>query len=194
MLITDRNRRLTVRRRGVITALLCLFLVLLGGSCSFEYRREPSQQESRKPSYTLQDTRYTLSDQEVGMLQFRAQEAAFYTKDDLVELNEVEFTQHNTSGEVLSEGSCRYLEVDTGTHNIVFSGNVEIRFTSEQTSIEASRLYWDHNQKLLYSEQDEFVTVYYEDGSQITGMDFTANGKTRQMEFGQETEGIVRYD
>nr|MDA3834797.1 LPS export ABC transporter periplasmic protein LptC [Spirochaetales bacterium] len=137
---------------------------------------------------------YTISRADIDVISFTAETASFYTNENRVLLKGVTFRQSSPDGAILTEGTCGKSEINTNTNNIVFEGSVELNSLTEDTRITADRLYWDHEKNLLRGDRDSTVTLYYKDGSRVSGKDFQADGSERVFEFAEVTEGVVRYE
>lgn len=179
---------------SLLSAVAVLVFVVAASGCSFDYQSEESTEESDRPDYILYNTDYTISRAGNDRITFSAQKAVFYTAKSRVYLDGVTFIQQDSDGTVLTEGSCASCEIETNTNDAVLSGDVQLTSYSEETSITAEILYWEHKTSRLSSDPEAVVTVQYRDGSTISGKDFHGDFNLRLFEFAEVTEGVVRYE
>ncbi|AEJ20858.1 LPS export ABC transporter periplasmic protein LptC [Gracilinema caldarium] len=173
----------------ILIGIECIFL-----SCSFDYGTS-SEPEQEKPDLVMKDVDYVrVSDGKIS-LHMQADQINRYESKKLLQVQNISFEQYskNSVGPD-AVGSAGFAQFWTATSDAAFSGGVQIYINSENLSIEAKSLQWNHNSKKLLGPLDDQVLLKKSDGSILVGKNFSADGRSRSWQFTGPVSGTYQED
>jgi LPS export ABC transporter protein LptC len=164
----------------------CL-LIPFFSACSFEYETAPVASTSQS-DLTMEGLEYVHVENGVPTLSFEADRAERWESAQRMELSNVTFDQY-TDGEAMSRGGADSISINLASNDVEFSGNVRLESLSEDLLIESPRLSWANQDRHLSSGADDLVRLSQSDGSEISGLGFSASVWTRTWEFSSAVTG-----
>ena len=124
------------------------------------------------------------------LVRFKAEYAERYESTQTMELREFIFEQFEDHGETINaEGRAGAASVQLDTGNVSLTGGVRINVESEDIIIKTAGLEWRDKEKLLFGESRAEVDIERSDGTNFTGIGFTANARNRTWTFAGEVKG-----
>ena len=169
-----------------------LLLVLLVGSCSFNYTNAEMADDLSEEvpnsivrSYRFVDVRSGRSSFEVY-----AAEARMYHKAHHTRLTNLFFREISPAGEVVTEGQAEQATIFTQTDNVEMHGEIRFSGAAQESTIFTDYLFWNNEERILKGKPDHTVTILKSDGTRIEGKGFIADAASQQIEFVQKVDGV----
>ncbi|MDR1256265.1 MAG: LPS export ABC transporter periplasmic protein LptC [Spirochaetaceae bacterium] len=174
-------------------AVLCLF-ALLEAACSFDYGTSESG-VSDSPDIVMEDLDYARVRGGRMIARLRAETAERYETRRRMELKNYSFEQYNTTNaEVDALGAGGVASVELDTSNVHMSSGVEIIVDTEDMILETERLDWDDGKKTLKGGENSLVKVEQSDGTNFTGIGFSADVRSRNWLVASDASGVYVHD
>lgn len=127
------------------------------------------------------------------ILKITADKAEVYDNKEETYLNNVDFYNFKED-EINNHGSSEYAVLKMKSGDAQLSGSILIESLEDETFLKAETLFWIDSEKRLSSNDEDYVTVKDEDGSQLSGKGFSADIKKKSIFFEGNTEGKYNSD
>jgi len=172
------------------------FVILLFGACSLEYDDSELAESIPEdvPDSTFRDYVFTSARNGEPVYRIYAETARLYHSKHEAELEEVLFREFGPDGEIVTEGTAETAKVNTVTDDVQLRGNLRFASSIYEAEIRADQLFWDGEEELLKSPEDEAVTILRENGTRIRGKGLRAHTSSRTVEFTASVEGSYVYE
>lgn len=192
-------------RFHLLTA-ICILLMFLGSSCSFDYGEAPGAARPDTPNLDLTGARYQAARSAEQRIQFTADRLRIYDAKDTAIMEGVTFVQYGgrtrtnpeapmeTENQILATGSCRTTELTLSSNDARLEGTIIIRSEQRGATLTAESLIWDHSRERLSSGPAEQVTITFDDGTLVTGVGFIGRMDLNTYEFTESSEGSIVYE
>ena len=185
-MITNKERSKKNNSYFLIIIAFCLMVVY---GCSFDYGAG-QRQENTRPDIVMENIEYVRVRGGDILARFKAEQAERWEDRQIMELRDFSFEQMEDRGETVNvEGTAKNASVQLGTGDITLSGGVQIRIESEDINISTSGLEWRDKEKNLVGYDDAEVDVMRSDGTNFTGIGFSADIRSRSWTFSKEVKG-----
>lgn len=181
--------------RTIISAVaaLCLSCILL--SCSFAPEDTPfSGRPAEFPDMRLENTQYMLGMEGEEPIRIQAATIELYEKADRAYITDASFVQYGEDDVETFTGSFGAAQVETDTNNLAMAKGVFIRNHVDRFTIEAESLYWEHEKRKAFSDDETLVTITFKDHDILRGTGFHGDFSSVTFEFTQVEEGRLHYD
>jgi LPS export ABC transporter protein LptC len=174
--------------------MMCIFLILTLGACSFDYGDDVSE-DSGLPDVVMNDVQYVRIRDGNPVVRFIAEGAERYESRQTMELKNFSFEQFNTADEDVSAlGRAANASVELESGNIHMQNGVRIEVDSEDITIETKTLDWQDKDRQLSAGTGEPVSILRSDGTIFTGWGFSADTRHRTWSFIEGVEGTYVDD
>lgn len=172
-------------KRFLPTLLLPLLI-----ACSFDYEgaRIAEDLDEEVPETVLIDFTRVRIDGGRPEFQISGSRAASYSKRMETEVEDVLFREFGDDGEITTEGRADRIRISTESEDAEIEGNIRFYHAGEETGIEADRLSWKNEERILAGPEGE-VTVSKKTGSALTGEGFRADMRHKRIEFSGGARG-----
>jgi len=167
--------------------LITIFIFLLS-SCSFIDKNSEKTDPIEHPSLILENSKYKVNLSTDLTIEFNSSLINIYNKTDSTTIKNVSFSIKDKEGNIVANGSCDEIDVQTKSKNLKLIGNVNINIKDPQIDIKCDKMNWNNKESSLNT--DEEVKVESEYGSFI-GIGFSANLETRYFEFKEIEKGAL---
>ena len=172
-----------------IAGIFFLSCVMFLTACSFDYG-DGQGSESDRPDIVMENIEYVRVRGGDILARFRAEHAERWEERQLMELRDFSFEQMEDRGETVNvEGTAKTATVQLVSGDITFSGGVWVRIESEDITISTIGLEWKDKEKKLTGYEDVEVDVQRSDGTNFTGIGFSADIRSRIWVFSGEVKG-----
>ena len=170
--------------------IISILFVFAGCSLDYSGTRMPEDLSEMVPETVFID--FTQVQVEDGAIQSRleARKAENYTRKKEMVLENVRFEEYGDDEELITVGNADRAVLHTDTDDAELSGNIRFYSLEENTTIEASNLYWNAKEETLQGGQDDTVTVIKDDGSRMEGKGFRTDFTLREIVFSNGVTGI----
>jgi LPS export ABC transporter protein LptC len=167
-----------------------LLLPLLFFACSFDYEgaRIAEEFDEEVPETIILDFSRTRIDKGRPEFQITGSRAATYGKRMETEVEDVLFLEFDEDGEITTEGRADRIIISSDTEDAEIEGNIRFYHAEEETGIEAERLSWENEERVLSGPEGE-VTVTRKSGSTLSGGGFRADMRRKRIEFSGGARG-----
>lgn len=182
-----------MRCRPVHAALVfSLLLVLLGGSCSFNYSEAEMAEglSEEVPNSIIRSYRFVDVRSGRSSFEVYADEARMYHKAHHTRLTNLFFREIAPDGEVVTEGEAEAATIFTQTDNVEMHGKIRFSGAARESTIVTDYLFWNNAERVLRGKPDHQVTILKSDGTRIEGKGFIADAASQQIEFSQKVDGV----
>ena len=164
---------------------LIITLLFLLASCSF-VEDEEVHEKAVLPDIILEGAEYTLGQDGNSPVYIESSRMTLYSRDNRAIVENMKFVSYNEDGTPAIEGSADYGEIDTENETMDLNGNVTLRQSDGDMSIEAESLYFDTEKEEITAEGT--VSVSSEDGT-LRGSGFAADLREKLYSFKTIEEG-----
>ena len=176
-----------------------ILLILLGGavfSCSMDYSDAEIAEEigENTPNSVIENFSYTSV--ENGGISFRlyAEKAENYSTKKETILNKVIFHEYNTNNEIVTEGTAEKGVIYTESDDAELTGPLIIYSVANEAEVSADYLYWDDSEKSLTGSDSGNVKIIRDSGTEISGVGFYGDMRTKLFSFDKNVNGIYHYE
>jgi LPS export ABC transporter protein LptC len=104
-------------------------------------------------------------------------------------LSDVRYVEYGDDGAVAATGRADRAVYYTGSEDAEVAGAVELRSFSQEASLTAEELHWDHDGRLLSTGPEQVVAVIRDDGSRVQGAGFEAELRDKTINFSGPVSG-----
>ena len=179
------------RRGGRIPALLAAALAALLGACTFDYGGDPGpdQLADEVPETVLTGATHTVVRNGRVAAQIQSRQVENFPGSGRAVLHDVRYVEYDGSGEPAATGRADRAVYYTESEDAEVAGAVELRSASQQASLTAEELHWDHSGRLLSTGPEQVVAVIRDDGSRVQGAGFEAELRTKSVQFSGPVSG-----
>ena len=186
----NKGRKLNKDKKlAFFSAGLFLYCTLLLAACSFDYGAGQGS-ENERPDIVMENIEYVRVRGGDILARFRAEHAERWEERQLMELRDFSFEQMEDRGETVNvEGTAKMATVQLVSGDITFSDGVWVRIESEDITISTIGLEWKDKEKNLTGYEDVEVDVQRSDGTNFTGIGFSADIRSRTWNFSGEVKG-----
>ena len=180
--------------KGSVKYLYCIIIILIAGACTFDYG-ETGNSERVLPDLVMENVEYVRVRSADPLARFTAERAERYEKQGLMKLQNFTFEQYGERGrEVNAAGEGGHASVDIESGDISMTNGVKIEIGSEDIIMETNQLDWKDEPRLLYTEENNEVNIYRENGTSFTGTGLLADARNRTWEFSGSVTGSYISD
>ena len=158
-------------------------------SCSLKYDEDEST-EGDSPELEFTNVDYKKYEDKVMTSQIKADALEQYKSDDTAYAKNASFKSWNKNAELVAEGSCGYLGLDSDREVYVLFGDIFIDNVEQEFKLEAQSLKWSGKTQMLVSGKEDVVRLERDD-VEVTGSGFSASADTRSFEFANPVSGII---
>jgi LPS export ABC transporter protein LptC len=184
----NKARGAAILRVIILTAPMCLF------ACRFNYGELNVSDALAKsiPDIVLENYESTSVDNGKVIFRIAAKRAELFEAMKETHLSDVSFAEYDSSdGAVITSGRAATAVYFTDTENAEISGDLYVYSRKNGASLEGAYLYWDKAKKTLVGRRDRLITIKKDDGSLLKGEGFSADAKTRSIEYLGHAEGQI---
>ena len=174
-------------QKPALTAALLVCAVL--SSCSLKYD-EGESTEDDSPELEFVNVDYKKYEDKVMTSQIKADALEQYKSDDTAYAKNASFKSWNKKAELVAEGSCGYLGLDSDREVYVLFDDIYIDNVEQEFRLEAQSLKWSGKSQMLVSGKDDEVRLERDDVV-VTGSGFSASADTRTFEFANPVSGVI---
>ena len=166
-----------------------LLYILVITACSFDYGAGQGLEDTR-PDIVMENIEYVRVRGGNILARFQAEHAERWENLQTMELRNFTFEQMEDQGETVNvEGNALAAKVLLDTGDIIFSGGVWVSIESEDITINTDILEWKDKEKTLSGGEENEVGVQRSDGTNFTGIGFSADIRSRTWAFTGEVKG-----
>ena len=179
------------RRGGRIPALLAAALAALLGACTFDYGGDPGPEQlaDEVPETVLTGATHTVVRNGRVVAEIRARQIENFPGGGRAVLSDVRYVEYDGSGRMAATGRADRAVYYTESEDAEVAGAVELRSVSQEASLTAEELHWDHAGRLLSTGPDQVVAVIRDDGSRVHGAGFEAELRAKTIHFSGPVSG-----
>ncbi|MDR1096422.1 MAG: LPS export ABC transporter periplasmic protein LptC [Spirochaetaceae bacterium] len=182
------------KSRFNITITLLAVLVVLDGSCSFDYGTQDAE-ESKLPDIVMENLDYVRVRSGSPQAHFIAERAERYDKRRTMELSAIQFEQYNSAtGELDAKGTAGGAEIELSNGNVTLKNGIDLAVESEELTLETDWLAWNDGERTLKGREDEAIMIKQTSGTDFSGTGLSADVRSRQWEFLGGAEGAFEQD
>ncbi len=176
-------------RIGTFRAIFAILPLLAG--CSLDYQGAMGSETLSEsvPEMIMEDFQHTSVRKGKPAFSLSAGRAESYEKKHETVLSSVSFTELDSAGEVLTEGSADHVVYFSDTENADISGNIQLRSVSEEATILADSLQWIDETRILSAGEDSAVIIRKDDGTEFGGKGFSGDFGTKTFVFSSDVKG-----
>lgn len=173
-------------RRTAWRLVLLMLASALTLSCSLDYGETDLATEISEdtPDTILYNVTHTIVRDGRPRFIVEAERAETYSGRKRQYLSQVQFSELAEDGSIVTDGTARFAEYQVDTEDVELSGELRFFSAEEDAWLTAEYLYWDSEDRLLSSRNEEPVSVARGDGTLVRGRGFVA-------EMGRS---IIRFD
>ena len=184
------ERKIKPNKRFFSLLICSLFSVLFYlASCSFDYGPSGDAERGR-PDIIMENIEYMRVREGDPQVRFQAELAERWEDRQIMELRNFSFEQLEDRGETVNaEGSAGTAVVWLESGDVDFSAGVTINIESEDIIIITEEIEWKDSEKTLTGSHDAQVEIERSDGTNFTGIGFSANARTRTWAFLGQVQG-----
>lgn len=159
------------------------------GACSFNYGE--AVETYTGPNIVMGDVDYVRVEKGDPVVRFRSLMAYRYEDKREMELEHFNFEQFdkNSPDGIDARGRGEKASIELDTRNITLEGNVAVEVRSEDMVMETEYLRWEDRKKVLSAGEDMEVVVSRSDGTEFSGVGFTADARNRTYSFSNGVGG-----
>lgn len=172
-------------------ATLVLFS-LLGCDLDYEEGRVAEEIAREVPTTRLSNAEIVVIRE--GTLVVTAGLLESYPKQDRQILEDISFLERGPDGAVRLEGHATRAVHHLDTDDIELSGDIYFYSAVEEAAIESDFLYWEEEAEILRAPPEGRVRLSEEDGTDIQGTGFRADGRRRTVSFDGGVDGTIVTD
>ena len=169
----------------IAVLLLCAALC----SCSLKYDEDESTEDD-SPELEFTNVDYKKYEDKVMTSEIKADALEQYKSDDTAYAKNASFKSWNKKAELVAEGSCGYLGLDSDREVYVLFGDIFIDNVEQEFKLEAQSLKWSGKTQMLVSGKEDVVRLERDD-VEVSGSGFSANADTRTFEFANPVSGVI---
>ena len=179
------------RRAGGAAGLLAAAAAALLAGCSFDYGADsgPEQLADEVPETVLTAVTHTVVRNGRVVAQISAQQVENFPRGGRAVLSDVRYVEYDHSGAVAATGRADRAVYYTESEDAEVAGAVELRSISQQASLTAEELHWNHAGRLLSTGPEQVVAVIRDDGSRVRGAGFEAELRGKTVHFSGPVSG-----
>ncbi len=127
----------------------------------------------------------------LGRVEIIASKVEAFQEEDKTIFFEAELTEYDSDGKILMEGRAKKIELD-GNNDAVAHGDIYVRNSIDETSLEAEKLTWENRERLLSGEG--VVSIEFRNEVEISGEGFVADVARKVYEFKLGAKGTFETD
>lgn len=174
-----------------LTILLFSFL-----SCRFNYEEAmfDSEFDEQIPKTILYNYKQVTEKEEENTIKLEADKAENYDQLNKTVIEGLYFYEIDKNGNKLLEGWADKVVYYTDTENSEVTGSIFIYSFTEEAGLRADSLFWDKDARQLKSEDGSTVILVKEDGSEVTGISFNANLRSKEISFNSSVSGSYYFE
>ena len=179
-----------LRPRQTARLLAAAFGALLAG-CSFDYGAGtgPEQLADEVPETVLTSATHTVVRNGRVVAEISARQIENFAGAGRVVLNDVRYVEYDDGGAPVTTGRADRAVYYTDSEDAEVAGAVELRSASQEASLTAEELHWDHDGRLLTTDPEQVVAVIRDDGSSVRGAGFEAELRSKEIHFSGPVSG-----
>ena len=173
-----------------------LVLILIIAGCSLDYSAVYVTEDMSEdlPDSILYDFTHTSVKNGITVFRLSAGEAHIYNKKEETRLSDILFQEFDDSGEIATEGRADEAVFFTETEDAEMWGNLYVYSSAEEASFSTPYLYWSDENKKLTGQEDQEVLIRRDSGTEIRGVGFEAEARTRIVEFSGPVQGTYVFE
>lgn len=171
------------------TLIAALLLCAVLPSCSLKYDEDESSEDD-SPELEFTNVDYKKYEDKVMTSEIKADALEQYKSDDTAYAKNASFKSWNKKAELVAEGSCGYLGLDSDKEVYVLFDDIFIDNVEQEFRLEAQSLKWSGKTQMLVSGKEDEVRLERDD-VEVTGSGFSASADTRSFEFANPVSGVI---
>jgi LPS export ABC transporter protein LptC len=170
--------------------LSCLILLIFAG-CSLDYSAVYVTEDMSEdiPDSILTAFSHTSVKNGLPIFRLYAGKATIYNKKKETQLSDIVFQEYDGTGEITTEGTADSAVFYTETEDAEFWGNLYFYSLAEEASFATAYLFWSNTDKKLTGKEDAQVFIQKDTGTEIRGIGFEAQARTRFVTFSGTVTG-----
>jgi len=167
-----------------------IVIVILLSACTLDYSDADLIQDLSEEIPNTIIYRYKTVEVQNGnpVLQIQADKAEIYNSKEQTFLTNVEFFNYKDE-EISNHGISDSAVMNMKTGDAQLSGSIKIESLEDETYLKAESLSWIDDEKILSSNDEDYVTVKDGEGSLLKGQGFSADIKRKSIIFDGKTQG-----
>ena len=179
------------RAAGPGAVLLAAAVGALLAGCSFDYggAAGPEQLADEVPETILTGATHTVVRNGRVVAEISAQQVENFPAAGRAVLSDVRYAEYDADGALVTTGRADRAVYYTESEDAEVAGAVALRSVSQQASLTAEELHWDHSVRLLSTGPDQVVAVIRDDGSRVQGAGFEAELRAKTIQFSGPVSG-----
>lgn len=146
------------------------------------------------PDNIIENFLYTSVDDGSITFSLYSQKAENYSQKNETILEKVVFREYNLKNEITTEGTAEKGLIHTDSDDAELTGSLIIYSAENEAEITADYLYWNDAEKTLRGSSIGKVFLLKDSGTQISGIGFTGNMKTKIFNFESDVKGVYHYE
>lgn len=161
-------------------------------SCSLKYNNSKNS-TSTVPELEFKNPKYTHYNNKIKETAFSASKLEQYKDDNSSYAKDAVFTTWTKDGNLLTEGSCSLIEIDSKNKIYKMFSNIKIKNHDQNFSLSADSLKYDENSRQLSSGKTDTVFIQQDD-CEIQGQGFSASSISNMYTFDSAVQGTLTTD
>ncbi len=176
-------------------ALMLIGLVFFVG-CSLDYSAiyVTESMSEALPDSILYEFTHTSVKNGLPVFRLSAAEAYIYNKKEETRLVGVLFQEFDDNGNMSTEGQADEAVFFTKTENAEFWGDLSFYSIAEESNFSTAYLYWNNQEKKLTGREDAPVLIHKDSGTEILGIGFETEARTRIVTFSGKVSGKYVFE
>jgi len=170
--------------------LIAAAAALAGCSLDYEDARLDEEFDTDLPEAEFDDAVVTAV-RDDGEVRLTAERVRHFPRKQEQHLTNVRFQEISSDGSVVTEGRADEARLYTDSDDVELWGDVELYSVEQEAWIFAEFLRYDHEARVVAGRTDERVRIERDDGSTVSGVDFSAELEFRDVSFGGEVRGTL---
>lgn len=171
-----------------IRYIFIIVTIFLISSCSFIDKNNDKTDPIEHPSLILENSNYKVNLSPDLNIEFTSSLINIYNKTDSTIIDNATFTLKDGENNLVAEGNCDKITINTRTNNLELIGKVNINIKDPQIDIKCDKINWNNKEHSLNTDESVVVTSDY---GAFTGKGFSANLDTRYFEFKEIEKGTL---
>lgn len=169
--------------------IISLLLGIIG--CSFDYEEGKLAEDLSEtvPETVLIDFVQVRTVEGKPDYRVYGSRAEVYGKRKETVIEDVLFQDFNDEGEIVTEGTADKVLFSSETENAEMTGDLRFYNADEEVQIFSEYLFWNDADETLTTRETEPVTLIKENGTEMRGTGFSADGKSKTINFTNRVQG-----
>ena len=169
--------------------IILLFSTVLFFSCSVKYE-ETVRAENVVPEFIFTNVNLSRYENNKLSVTFTAEKLEQYKNSPESYAQNIEFSSYNKNNELITEGSCKLLSVNTDTEIYTLFDDIQVSSKEDNVKFYSDSLKWNAKTEQLTSGKSDTVRIEKNDAI-IYGSGFSASGVSKSFSFSGSVSGQI---